>query len=135
MACMFNDGIYKWPTGTHVQLSDHFWTQEFDCPRLALVQQIDTLLVDKLELVRVELGMPITVTSGYRNEAYNSYLKALGYKTVKRSQHLLGKAADITCRDLDKLLVICEKHFKAIGVGKTFIHVDLRDDKDRRWGY
>ena len=38
---------------------------------------------------------------------------------------------------LDKLYLICEKYFEAVGDGrpKGFIHVDTRTGKKRRWNY
>jgi hypothetical protein len=54
----------------------------------------------------------------------------------------LGKAADIrpsvsSKEKLDKLYLICENHFEAVGDGrkKGFIHVDTRTGKKRRWDY
>lgn len=90
-----------------------------------------------LDAVREEFGKPIVVTSGYRNEVHN---KRVG--GAKASQHLTGKAADIRPQDsskeeLDRLYEIACKHFKAVGDGRSrgFVHVDTRDDKERRWDY
>lgn len=126
--------IYEWERWETEQLSHNFYTSEFACPTDA-TQRVDYDLIRKLQNVRTKLGMPITVTSGYRTVEYNKYLRGLGYATAKRSQHLLGRAADITCRDMDRLLELCRGEFMAIGIGQTFIHVDLRDDKEREWTY
>lgn len=90
-----------------------------------------------LDKVREEFGEAIVVTSGYRDEQHN---KRVG--GAKASQHLTGKAADIRPKDsnkekLDKLYDICCKYFKAVGDGRKrgFVHVDTRDDKERRWDY
>jgi hypothetical protein len=49
----------------------------------------------------------------------------------------LGNAADISVSSLTtlNLLPIVEKKFKSIGIANNFLHVDLRDDKARRWKY
>lgn len=65
------------------------------------------LLVDNiLDPAREQLGSPITITSGYRNEALN---KAVG--GAKGSHHLYGQAADITSTKLrnDALLQVLKK--------------------------
>jgi len=132
---------YTWLKGERVALSEHFSTHEFACPcknTACLYQRIAKELVDKLELVRVEIGNPIRVTSGYRCSKYQAELRARGYETsLGPSQHEIGRAADITTAPyaLKPMAVECADHFKAIGVGKTFVHVDLRADKERRWKY
>ena len=47
-------------------------------------------LMEQLEVLRAELGVPISINSGYRSPAHN---KAVG--GVDSSQHKFGKAADI----------------------------------------
>lgn len=51
-----------------------------------------------LQPLRDKMGVPITVTSGYRCPKLN---KAVG--GVSTSQHLRGEAADIKCKDVKKL--------------------------------
>jgi uncharacterized protein YcbK (DUF882 family) len=109
----------------------YFKIDEFDCPHCGK-NWIDISLIRRLDALREEYGSPITVTSGYRCEAHN---KAVG--GVKVSEHTRGRGADVSGKDLDKLYELCQKHFKAVGDGraKGFVHVDLRDDKVRRWTY
>lgn len=57
-----------------------------------------------LQKLRNMIGMPIEVTSGYRSEAVN---KAAG--GAKNSAHLRGGAADIRCKDNEKLLKIIKE--------------------------
>ena len=54
-----------------------------------------------LEPARQQLGLPITITSGYRCKALNEKVGGAGY-----SYHLTGRAADITCARNDALLQI-----------------------------
>lgn len=109
----------------------YFKLDEFDCPHCGK-NWTDILLIQKLDKLREELGCPINVLSGYRCSEHN---RAIG--GVSNSQHVYGKAADITSNDLDRLYKLCLKHFKAVGDGRDrgFIHVDLRDDREYRWVY
>ena len=59
-----------------------------------LVRLVDAVL----QPARDALGMPVRVTSGYRSREVN---RAVG--GVARSQHTLGEAADLTCRDNRRL--------------------------------
>lgn len=122
------------------KLSEHFTSSEFDCPcDKCVLTLIDLSLIERLESLRTLLSAPIRINSGYRCANYQTELKARGYETaVGVSQHQLGKASDIMSEPLTG--VALEKAarqvgFRAVGVGGTWIHVDLRDDKDRRWEY
>jgi uncharacterized protein YcbK (DUF882 family) len=122
------------------KLSDHFVSDEFDCPcDKCVVTLIDLSLVERLEQVRAILSAPIRINSGYRCASYQADLRARGYETATGiSQHQLGKAADIMSEPLTGLELERAARaagFKAVGVGGTWAHVDLRDDKDRRWEY
>ena len=96
---------YCWELGEQFAIGNFFMNTEFECPR-SVEHKISVELVEKLDEVRKELDMPITVTSGFRSNEYNEYLKIKGYKVANKSQHLLGNAADITCRDMDKLFFL-----------------------------
>lgn len=137
------DGYYHWPKTSNNPLTAHFSTEEFACPcGKCGEQKIAVELVDKLERIRVKLGRPIKVTSGYRCHEHQLELAARGYETSTGiSQHELGRAADITCPgatlyEFTAMLTYCEEEFQAIGEGLSFLHVDLRTDKPgRRWYY
>lgn len=122
------------------KLSDHFISDEFDCPcDKCVLTLIDLALVERLEQVRTLLSAPIRINSGYRCAGYQADLRARGYETASGiSQHELGRAADIMSEPV--VGTVLEKiaraaGFKAVGVGGTWIHVDMRDDKERRWEY
>lgn len=131
---------HKWKKGEIQQLSKNFTTKEFECKckRSDCVDQvISKELVDKIQEVRQEFGSSIVITSGYRCLAHN---RSIGSKDT--SQHVLGRAADLTCKDNNKLIELLQKRFDAIGDARisignraNFIHVDSRRDKKRFWLY
>ena len=128
--------MVSWKKGQYKKLSKHFSSKEFE-NSTDKEFFIDPILLQKLDLVREDFGESITVTSGYRSPAHNAKIGG-----SSSSQHCLGKAADIrptsgSKEKLDKLYLICEKYFEAVGDGrvKGFIHVDTRTGKKRRWDY
>lgn len=92
-------------------------------------------LVSILNVVRDNLGLPITINSLYRNVEHN---KKVG--GVPSSQHITGSAVDITCSNLQALrdeLVKFQANKPYIGqliIYKNFIHLGLAKpygDKER----
>jgi uncharacterized protein YcbK (DUF882 family) len=91
-------------------------------------------LCELLEVLRAELGAPIKVGSGYRDPAYN---KSIG--GAKASQHMAGRAADITVAGISparvhaKVLALYEMgrlpSLGGLGSYETFTHVDIRSAK------
>lgn len=130
-----------WKKGESKPLSKHFNSAEFSCHCThpsCQTQIIDEDLLAKLDAVRDELGEPVVITSGHRCDAYQADLRAQGYETAKGiSQHELGKAADVHAdpAHMPQLIELTRKHFKARGIAHTFVHVDLRCDKEREWFY
>lgn len=99
--------------------------------------QINPILVQALNRVRVELGSPIIVTSGIRCAEHNASVGG-----AAASKHLQGIAVDVTCNNVDKLLqlLLAENSLTGIGDGtdlkRPFIHVDVRPSKQRvAWSY
>lgn len=133
------EGLYKWQKGVRTAITKDFNTSEFACPcknAACDTQIISAILIANLQSLRNDVGIPIGVNSAYRCSLYQAELKLRGYETaVGISQHELGKAADLRCSDLLSLVSKAERYFKAIGIAKSFIHVDERSDKIRRWRY
>lgn len=119
-----------------------FKTSEFACQctnKDCKEQRISKDLIGKLNSIRKEINEPLIVTSGFRCKKHQEFLRSSGVNTVvaKQSTHELGDAADIKptrMRILD-FLTFCAKQFDAIGIAKTFLHVDMREGKTRRWDY
>ena len=107
---------------------------------------IDPELLWFLDLLRDELGRPLSISSCCRCPAHN--LKEGG---KKNSAHLKGLAADLKVNGsrqrfelLIKIFIVNEiakrkglKGINRIGIAKTFIHIDIDDSKPRRvaWLY
>jgi uncharacterized protein YcbK (DUF882 family) len=136
---MTTNAVLTYPKDSNVQLSTHFNVSEFKCPCDSCKQTlIDKILISQLEAMRTLLGSKLTVTSGYRCEDYQRELRLKGYETSTGiSTHQLGKAADVSdgvtpgheLEDLARRV-----GFMSVGVGKHFVHLDLRPEY-RRWTY
>ena len=122
-------------------MTKNFKIQEFECKcgcdmPLEVYENI-IKLASQLQFLRDYTGRPITINSAYRCPEHNA--KVGGSKT---SQHLLGKAADITIQSLKPAEVyaliedlIDMGHMLQGGLGlyekKGFVHYDIRKTKAR----
>ena len=89
-----------------IQLTTHFTLSEFirsetaqakgidNTPSLEAVSNLQYLCQQVLEPLRVWLGKPIVINSGYRSSQLNQLVGG-----VSNSQHLTGEAADIRLPD------------------------------------
>ena len=92
-------------------------------------------LAENLQVIRDEIKCPLHINSAYRSPSHN---KSIG--GVKNSQHLLGKAADLTSRNhspkelyciISNLIDTGKVSIKGMGLYKSFVHVDIRADYAR----
>jgi hypothetical protein len=94
-------------------------------------------LVDLMDKMRGECGFAWIITSGFRTVAENNMLPSAAID----SAHTKGEAVDIYCVDNRKrqiLLDILRKNgINRIGLGKTFIHIDISKTlpQDVTWNY
>ena len=109
----------------NIHITENFNLKEFQCTCCKRVM-LDPELVGRLQMMRDELGAAITVNSGYRCAAHNRDVGG-----AKDSQHLYGKAADITAKDLPRLALLAEEYFSNQGLGlyKNYVHVDVRGSR------
>jgi len=107
----------------------YFQRFEFACKCGCGRVKICPSLVEALIRLRIEVGHPINVTSGYRCEHQNA---AVGGKWT--SYHLRGLAVDVQCRNLpfaDFVALTRSFHptpFRGLGIytAAEFLHLDLR---------
>jgi uncharacterized protein YcbK (DUF882 family) len=95
--------------------------------------KMDPELIDHIWILHKELGsqVPVYLICGYRTASTNENLRRHGGGQAKRSQHILGKAADITFPDVPvKVLRNSALVWEWGGVGfyptsgVPFVHVD-----------
>ena len=128
-----------------MKITNNFSKSEFEC-KSGDVMPLDVLenvklLAIQLQKIRDYVGKPIRINSAYRSESHN---EAIG--GVKTSQHILGKAADITIDTFtpDQVVSIIENmltnemlggfYIGGLGSYNTFTHVDIRENK-ARWNF
>jgi zinc D-Ala-D-Ala carboxypeptidase len=130
----------SFPKGSHEKVGKWFKAFEFDCScQECSFTFIDETLVSRLDQIRDSVGAPLVITSGYRCDHHQNKLKESGHRTaVGRSTHQDGKAADIRCKNISGADLANHAEavgFKAIGIANSWIHVDTRTGKRRRWTY
>ena len=96
--------------GGGFKLSRNFTLQEMvttchrklqDTPSMEVIKNLQDLCIRVLQPLRDTLGAPVYINSGYRSKRLNAKVGG-----VPNSRHLLGKAADIHCDNLDYAKVI-----------------------------
>lgn len=130
-----------YPKGSEVHVSKDFKVREMDCKcshPTCIETHIDDNLIIMLQGIRDAVGATIHITSGNRCSAHQQELKEKGLETAPgRSPHEDFIAADIstgfhTGEELE--LIARNVGFQCVGVGKNWIHCDLRPGP-KRWIY
>ena len=121
-----------------MQITKNFNLKEFECKGCDMpsdVYQNVVKLALQLQFLRDYTGRAITVNSGYRCSEYNAKIGG-----VKTSQHILGKASDITIEGLkpaevyrliDELIDMGLMLQGGLGSYESFTHYDIRKTKSR----
>ncbi len=112
-------------------VSEHFDRSEFACADNCGFDAVDIELLSHLEDARHYFGKPITINSGCRCAIHNAHVNG-----SLKSQHMRGKAVDITVQDTkpDVVAEYFELMFpdsKGIGRYDTWTHFDVRAGKAR----
>ena len=112
-------------------LSAHFARREFECKCKCGFNTVDVKLIGFLELIRTHFNAPIIVNSGCRCSKYNKQING-----ASRSQHIIGRAADITIKNVSsKEIADYAEFINTPGVGRypSFTHIDSRNS-EAKWG-
>lgn len=114
-------------------MSTYFSNDEIKCPCGCETANVSEYLMQTMDWVRDQYGKPIRVNSACRCETHNK--KVGGSKT---SSHLssgddICKAMDIdmpmSSADRYRLIKLIMTEFGRVGLGNTFIHVDVDNNK------
>ena len=123
-------------------MTKNFSKEEFDCndgSEMPInIYHNMVKVANQLQILRNYLGKPIQINSAWRSEEYNASVGG-----VKDSQHIMGRAADISVRDLnpievyntiEKLIMNGEILQGGLGLYDTFVHYDIRGER-ARWDF
>lgn len=112
-------------------ISEHFVRKEFACPDQCGFDAVDVELLAVLEDIRFAFDKPLIINSACRCAQHNAKIGG-----SPKSQHLLGKAADIRVEGFtpekvyNYLLKIYPNKF-GLGLYDTWVHVDVREGQSR----
>ena len=115
------------------RLSPNFTRDEFACKCGCGFDDVDPKLIVALQKLRDIIAAPIHVNSGCRCRKHNAAQP--GHSP--RSQHLLGRAADVVVHGLSPAMVagiaeaVPEFDNGGIGIYGTFTHLDVRGVRAR----
>lgn len=117
---------YNLRTDGNIKLTPHFKVKEFACKDGSDIIQIDDDLLEILESLRLKLGKPITIVSGYRTREYNTRCGG-----ANNSYHLRGMASDIRIDGVSPIIVglyAASLGARGIGIYNDFTHIDTREE-------
>lgn len=111
--------------------SDFFKREEFACKCGCGYDTVDAELLDVLVELRHRFGEPIVINSGCRCDTHNTNVGG-----SPKSQHLLGRAADIAVKNVHPTQVyeyLDELYPDQYGIKAyaTFTHIDTRTNRGR----
>ena len=115
-------------------ISENFIRKEFECRCGCGFDTVDVELINVLEAIREEFGLPVKVTSGCRCHSHNAHIGG-----SKNSQHLYGRGADIHINGVKstEIAKFIDENFPdkyGLGVYATWVHIDSRSGNGARWG-
>lgn len=113
------------------KLTKDFWRYEFACNCGCGFDTVDFELLTVLQRLRDYFNAVVTLNSGCRCIKYN---KEVG--GADNSQHLLGRAGDITVKGVSPPVVYAHLDSNyplkfGIGLYETFVHIDTRNVRAR----
>ena len=116
------------------RITPHFIREEFACKGKTCGchgNTVDVNLAKALNLLRLHFNQPVKITSGFRCKKHNKAISG-----SKNSQHMKGKAADFKVKNTSPrkvYLYLTDMYPDKYGIGqyKTFVHLDVRENKAR----
>jgi len=113
-------------------MSRYFKSEEFTCKCKRVECDAMTVvhleLLDRLDILRDLLKVPLIITSGLRCAFWNDHEGG-----IKDSEHLAGEAVDVACGTSGErwrmIKYAPRAGFHRMGVGKTFVHLDISPTK------
>lgn len=113
--------------------SKYFKKEEFKCKHTG-DNYINERFVSRLDALREACGFPFIITSGYRAATH-----PVEASKKTPGTHNRGIAVDIRVRNgSERMKLVSEATrlgFSGIGIAKSFVHVDIRDDTPVMWLY
>lgn len=112
-----------------------FKREDFDCQETGENRMEDDF-IHELDKLRERCGWPFYVTSGFRDPSHSAERN----KPNGGGSHTMGIAADIKVTNGKQRNEIV-KHamamgsFNGIGIARSFVHVDMREDTPVLWTY
>ena len=110
-----------------------FRLEEFNCTHTNK-NEMESVFIHRLDLLRGRVGFPMIVTSGYRDITHPAEINK-----PEPGYHTKGIAADIkVSNSFERMNIVHEAlklNFKGIGIAKTFVHIDDRDTTPVMWTY
>lgn len=119
--------------GDKAQLTHNFTLSEFECNcnyQDCNITLVNVFLVDFLQKMRDHFNAPIILSSAYRCQKHNKFVKG-----SKKSQHLFGTAVDFSSKssvDRKDIAKWIKQNLKNYGLGEYAdgrLHFDVRDVK------
>lgn len=126
-----------------VAFTTFFKFTDFDSPdqRGSGELTMDRKFLSMLVKARQIANVPFRINSGHRTLAYNNQLIKRGYKASPVSSHIKGVAVDLGVKNnAERFFIVkalMDAGFNRIGIGNTFVHVDLDNEKPKNviWTY
>ena len=123
--------VYSKAKEGHLEAIEYFKVREFACKDDSDFILLSPELLDVLYRIRLHFNAPVMITSGYRTESHN---KKVG--GARDSKHVKGIAADIVVKGVSPSKVAAYADLLmpdkgGIGEYRTFVHVDVRQEKSR----
>jgi len=117
-------------------LTKNFNKEEFVCKCGCGLYNMNPEVIEDLQRFRTWVDRPVIITSGSRCP-YHNHVEG----GTNSSAHLTGDAVDIAAPNskerFDVVQFFVDLGYQRIGIGKTFVHVDLNKDnpQDVIWLY